>query len=309
MGTPLYEGVPMIVLRLKGQLGNQMFQYAAARTLADRAGTRLMVASRFNYLYEPFGIGLPRYRNRLRYHLLDPLRRGRRFRTFQPEYRSFAEGIVVEGYDERFHLLEDNVFLNGYFQSAGYFQTRADDVRLWFQPRGRIREEIERVDAALTVPPERRCAIHLRFGDYYTSDLGWAHPVLGWVLPPAYYRAALAKLPPDLSFVVCSDMPERARQWLTGIPNVVVLQGNRPVVDLFAMSRCRFMVLSNSTFAWWAAYLNIVPGKRVLAPKHFIGWWRGVWWPERIAVDGWEFLEVPPLLDGELVGTASRLAV
>src|SRR6516165_9172650 len=165
----------MIVIRLKGNLGNQMFQYAAARTLADRGGTNLLMAGlEYNFLYEPFGIGLSRYSNRLCYHLLDPLRRVRRLRTFTPERRRFTEDMVFEGYDERFHSLEDNVFLEGWFQSAEYFETRADDVRSWFKPRRPIREEIERVDAALPVPPERRCAIHLRFGDYYMQDYWWA---------------------------------------------------------------------------------------------------------------------------------------
>jgi hypothetical protein len=58
------------------------------------------------------------------------------------------------------------------------------------------------------------------------------------------------------------------------------------------MSLCRYMVIANSSFSWWAAWLNVHPEKLVVAPKYHLGWRIGRWFPGDIAVDEWNYIDV-----------------
>jgi hypothetical protein len=121
--------------------------------------------------------------------------------------------------------------------------------------------------------------------------MGFGHPVTGWVLPQTYYRKAVSALPPSLRYFVVSDMPQRATAFLDWLPNKVVLSGNPPAVDMFLLTKARYVIASNSTFAWWGAWLNRLPDAVVCAPKYFLGWWRKVWCPNNIAVPTWQYID------------------
>ncbi|MBL8227489.1 MAG: alpha-1,2-fucosyltransferase [Bryobacterales bacterium] len=182
--------------------------------------------------------------------------------------------------------------LDGWFQSETYFSDQWPSIRGEFTFRPQVEAAIAQLERSIEAPEHERVAIHLRFGDYYTSDSGLGHPVLGWVLPPSYYRRALELLPPHLEPVILSDMPERAARWLDWLPKKRVIQGHPPAVDLGVITRCKYVVMSASTFAWWGAYLNRIPRKQIICPEYFLGWWRRCWFPDGIKVYGWTYVPV-----------------
>jgi hypothetical protein len=61
---------------------------------------------------------------------------------------------------------------------------------------------------------------------------------------------------------------------------------------MIAMAHCRSIVIANSSFSWWAAWLNDNPDKIVMAPEFHLGFRVGRWVPGGIAVDGWQYLRV-----------------
>src|SRR5262249_20241756 len=138
-------------------------------------------------------------------------------------------------------------------------------------------------------PPERMVALHIRRGDYagIRDPLGTERD--GWLLPMGYYRRALSELPNGLGLAIFSDEPEWASDQFRD-RNPWVSYGTDPVVDMFLMARCRWNIIANSTFSWWAAWLNRQPEKVVIAPEYHLGWRLGRWVPGGIEVKGWNYI-------------------
>ena len=66
-------------------------------------------------------------------------------------------------------------------------------------------------------------------------------------------------------------MIPNGRKVVDYLPNKIILKNNSEVVDMFIFSKCKYNILSRSTFSWWAAWLNQRKDKEVFAPKYFIG--------------------------------------
>jgi hypothetical protein len=133
-------------------------------------------------------------------------------------------------------------------------------------------------------------AIHIRRGDYLTQRDVFSHPETGWALPPRYYQQAIAQLPVGLKLAVFSDDIPYAKSLFAQF-DPWLAHGNDPIVDLSLMESCRYMIIANSSFSWWAAWLNRRPDKVVIAPKYHVGWRTKTWYFRDIRVPGWIYVE------------------
>jgi len=262
----------MIITRLHGRLGNQMFQYAAARGLAARRGTGVVLDSRgavhrgegvltrvFDLPVEaPSDLPPARHESALAYYLWRLGRRAPRFRR--------EAGL---GYNPGIERWDDPCYLHGYWQSEQYFAHIADQIRADFTfpdfANAQNAEMAARIASGLAI------SLHVRRGDYLT--LG-AHTVCD----QRYYEAALARvtqgLPGDPTVYVFSDDPDWARDNLPLPCARVVVDFNGPETDyedMRLMSLCDHNIIGNSSFSWWAAWLNTHPGKRVAGPAQWFG--------------------------------------
>jgi hypothetical protein len=263
----------MIVARLFGGLGNQLFQYAAGRALADRLGTDLALDTR--YLGGDRAFGLDHFAN-ARYRTDAPLPPAKSdgllryglWRLFGRSPRFHRERAL--GFDPGFLDLPDGSYLHGYWQSERYFAAIADrlrhDLTFTTPPDPANAEMAARIDAA-----PRAVSVHVRRGDYLASGSYAA-------CPPDYYQQAIARLSddpgPPLTCFVFSNDPAWARHNLDLGAEMVVVDINdeaRGAFDLHLMSRCADHVLANSTFSWWGAWLDPAPDKRVIAPANWFG--------------------------------------
>ena len=134
-------------------------------------------------------------------------------------------------------------------------------------------------------------AIHMRRGDYSRQKEGLGKTGQGWLLPMSYYCDALAQIPGDIGLAVFSDDPSWAARQFSH-RNCWISRDNSAVVDMFLIAHCRWNVIANSSFSWWAAWLNMRSDKIVLAPKYHLGWRIGRWYPGGIEVAGWNYLDV-----------------
>jgi hypothetical protein len=306
----------MIGIQLRGRLGNQMFQYATARTLAERLGCRLLLAAHtptrryglLSYLvglhrrgrhgemlqngrlHEAFGCGPSFLRGRLT-ELSLPLLRRRYFpRHFRPSVAN-VDGQEYEEFDPGLFEQQPGTWLDGLFQSADYFALNERRVRQWFRPPPAAASELQAIVREWPRPPERMAAVHVRRGDYLEHRSGVGAADGGWALPLSYYHDALARLPEGDGLAIFSDDPGWAAEQF-GRWRPWVSRAHSAAVDMMAMALCRSIVIANSSFSWWAAWLNADPVKTVFAPEFHLGFRVGRWIPSGIAVDGWRYLRV-----------------
>ncbi len=257
----------MIFARLFGGLGNQMFQYAAGRAMANRLGTdlaldfRTIKANGTRPLTEVFDLDfvtaptLPpaKHQSLLGYGLWRTLGQNPKFRR--------EKGL---GLNPGFFQWPDNSYLHGYWQSEQYFADIATHIRDVFAPV----PPASRENAAMAqrIANNTAVSLHVRRGDYLAVG---AHGVCS----EAYYNAAIdhiaAQLPEAPTVFVFSDDPGWAHDNLPLPFEKVVVDLNGAATDyedLRLMSQCQHNVIANSSFSWWSAWLNPNPNKIVTAP-------------------------------------------
>ena len=284
----------MIITRLIGGLGNQMFQYALARSLALRAGREVLVDiaaydtfKLFPYSLGDFNVVAGIARPEQVYFLRRAAERGvgsilaRRIPALRPLQRYHVVKEKHFHFDPAVLRLRGSLYLEGYWQSEKYFADHRDVIRADFQvrspPDAFNAEMAQRIRAA----GANAVSLHIRRGDYITNPSANA---FHGACEPAYYHAALEALAAhgvQPMVFVFSDDPEWARANLAlQVPSTFVVQKDpaRSFEDLRLMTLCSHHVIANSTFSWWGAWLGHNPHKRVVAPAR---WFRGSDWDTR----------------------------
>lgn len=267
----------MIVTHFFGGLGNQLFQFAIGRALADRLGVELRLDTRYfdrprpdNLCIQHFGHGCAEAdRSRLpamRHDGLLPYAwaklRGSPFTTFR------ESGLA---YRPEFETLGDATWLRGYWQTEKYFRDHADRVRAGLEittpPMPETADVMREQDKVFAV------SLHVRRGDYVSNaKFNATHGTcdLDYYSRAAEHVAKACK--GDVVFFAFSDEPEWVRDNLR-LPHDMRIVSHNGVLtnydDIRLMSRCRHHVVANSSFSWWGAWLNPDPDKMVIAPKRW----------------------------------------
>jgi Glycosyl transferase family 11 len=284
--------MPNIVIpRIFGGIGNQLFCYAAARRLALFSGAELAIDHRSGfvrdvdydrrYQLDHFNIECRKASDS---ELLHPCPRIRRYvLRIANRRRAFYKRTYVqqEGVDFDPRLLRfkprGTVYLEGYWQSEDYFK----DVEAVIREDLRIKPPNDRVnvDVAAQIRDTFAVAVHLRFFDAPGA------PATNNA-PADYYARAVTKLEelsPAAHYFLFSDQPEAARR-LIPLPDsrVTIVSHNRgddsAYADLWLMTQATRFIIANSTFSWWGAWLaEDRPEKVVIAPgftmRHGKMWW------------------------------------
>lgn len=273
----------MIILRLKGGLGNQLFQYAAARQIAFNNNVELLLdtksgfendAFKRRYALDNFRIVakiapsemMPRFVSRLNRKLV------RTCQQFLLPLRS--RSYVIEG-KRQFNpellavRFKRPVYLEGYFQSYRYFSGIKDIVRQELQ----LKEfsSIQSSECLSKISAVNAVSIHLR--SYNANQANDTSKING-ICSAQYYSAAIAHIKECVTnpvFFVFSDNMAWAKNHLetlsSSLRRVIYMDTGKDQDDLCLMSSCKHNIIANSTFSWWGAWLNTNPNKIVVAPK------------------------------------------
>lgn len=272
----------MIIVRLCGGLGNQMFQYAAGHRLAVKLGVPLKLDlsalrhdPRRSYALDAFTIQADIASPEEVYKLvLEPQsywqRTVARLLGKDPKRANSYVAENRSGFDPAILGLGDNVYLDGYWQSEKYFADIRDLLLKEFQvvsPMGG-----ENALMASEIAKTNSVSVHVRRGDYASDE---ATRTVHGLCAPSYYRrcaeAILSKCQ-NPCFYVFSDEPDWVRKHLTLPGRMVVVDHNGPKQgheDLRLMSQCRHHVIANSSFSWWGAWLGTDYEAMVYAPMRW----------------------------------------
>lgn len=259
-------------------LGNEMFQYALGRALAIRHRRPLVLDTSLIFLSPGWAFDLPCFRlgdQRTR-ELPYALWRARRTALRGLERMGVGPIRVVEESDLRFDAgvlgVQSPCMVSGFWQSERYFESVADQLRKEFT----IVHEQDPRSAACQARIEQvpSVGLHVRRGDYLVS--GNEEDFHG-TCSLEYYRAAMNLVASRLGsntelFVFSDDIPWAREHIRFDRPTVFVdWNAERNYEDLRLMSACRALIAANSTFSWWAGWLNPRTDKLVIAPRQ---WYR-----------------------------------
>lgn len=266
----------MIVVKLMGGLGNQMFQYAAGKALSIKHDVPLFIDESF-LLEDPRGAYTKR---RLELGQLEvTIKRGdvkllqefKKRTLFQKFFRLQNPNVFNEGgsYNPLFFSAGKTVYLNGYWQSELYFQSIREVLQKEFTPRYNFspanKQYLDKVERCVSV------AVHVRRGDYVR--LKSAANFHG-VTDMAYYRKAINYFENNHAgcrfFIFSDDLPW-CRENFARFKNIIFVDTDQEFssTDLFIMKKCRHNIICNSSYSWWSAWLNENPDKVVIAPKNW----------------------------------------
>lgn len=251
-----------------GRLGNQLFQYAAARAYSIK-------------------YNLP---------ILLPIDKYNRLVEFQPSCRfvkrKYLENASKVVYNENSFSFDINFFnqnqkydLNGLFQTERYFSTIRKTLLKEIKPKKKSTTEycknyINKLKREY--PGKEIVALHNRRGDNVPSKKEYSSLNLGVFLNDKerfhplmnldyFYRAM--QMIENCIFLVFSDTDEDIEWCKKRIKgdNIFFSKGHDDLTDLMLMKYCDHNIISNSSYSWWGAWLNENPGKKIFAPKVWFG--------------------------------------
>lgn len=266
----------MLIMRYNGGLGNQMFQYAALVSLADKLGVDYAFdMDFFNKNYSrPFGLDVFNIKNNevsgFKYKALWALRK-------YIKDRFFGLNVYAEkdfDYEKKFEEIQDNTYIYGFFQSYKYINE--DLIKKHFSFK--VEPDKENASIINDMKKTDSISLHIRRGDYVQKK---RYASIYNHLDLKYYNFALEiianKVENPVVYVFSDDI-DWAKENLSFDDCPICLKknarfefvshntGDKSYEDLRLMSNCKHNIIANSSFSWWGAYLNSNPQKIVVAP-------------------------------------------
>lgn len=274
----------MIVVKLCGGIGNQMFQYVFAFYLANKRGHRPLF---FSDKLSKYDLEIYRFNTSIEIIDYNELQKFRFYSSKILLYRFkrkligtfpfLNRKILVENISLHLPNIANNYFLfDGYWQSYKYLETIEDKIRSDFTLKKNI---IINSEILSSIREETSVSVHIRRGDYFTKKNAKIYEAI----PLDYYINSINELSGKLLnpiFYIFSNDLIWAKENLV-LPNNIHLKfvdnsdcADIAIADLVLMSSCKHHIIANSTFSWWGAWLNPSISKIVIAPaKWYVGKW------------------------------------
>ena len=274
----------LVVSRLSGGLGNQLFQYAVGRHLAllnqaclklDPSGLTDHIPREYRLHHFDIAGEIAKPSDLRAFKLLRKFKSARfRFSASKPNSIKIGSNSYIQNHSLSFDpdVLGERgkIYLHGYWQSERYFSSISDliarDLRVVTPPSLANKALGQEIKGATSV------SIHVRLKDYFSDEA--TRRVHGVITKEYYQRAirhVLSRIA-DPHFFVFSDEPERASDLIPlreeRMTHVTANDAVSDYEDFRLMSLCRHHVIANSTFSWWAAWAgNRRNGGIVVAPS------------------------------------------
>jgi len=260
----------MIIVTLMGGMGNQMFQYAFGKSLSLRYNVPLKIDLSFlqrrdlaiGFVYRDYDLDL--------FNIEEDFTLNSKGKTVKINEFNFS--YSVEYIDKIGQLLKKNttVIIEGYWQSPKYFKDFEIQIRKDFEFKENIKnsKNLSLIDVLDKIHSTNSVMINIRRTDYLNTSF---HGVLG----SDYINKSVAQIESKINeahYFVFSDDIEWCRAHIE-LKNMLIIdhsyKGDRFGDYLQLMKSCKNFIIPNSTFAWWAAWLNNNPQKIVIAPENW----------------------------------------
>ena len=224
----------MIIPQLKGGIGNQLFQISTAAAHAKQIGTEMGI----NYKL-PFSCIQGKHPTTYQHNLYQKIISTDNTPALIHNEPKFSWDTLPN---------ETDMIIDGYFQSDKYFKLHSEYIKSIFTfdfPEAKLK--INSINKPTVI-------MHIRRGDYLTYDRVYEKCGVD------YYLKALDHIKEtycdDFNLLACSDDWQTVRKEFKDFPSFIEVNGRNELEDLYILSQSNYIIGSNSTFAWWGAYLG-----------------------------------------------------
>ncbi len=254
----------MIIIKIKGGLGNQMFQYAIAKAFSLETKRPFQLDISIYESYKLHNYGLNHFNIQSNFYLPESIWKIRLKQLFNK----------VVFYNEDHHSFNHNpnliqtksdiLFLEGYYQTQKYFIKYENEIRNDFQIITPLKKQTS--DMVAYMQSVNAVSIHFRRGDYIGNSKHETDNA-------TYYKEAIqlieSKIENPVYFLFSDDMPWVKENFTTNFETHYVdfNDASTNFEDIKLMASCKHNIIANSSFSWWGAWLNNNPNKIVIAPK------------------------------------------
>ena len=275
----------LIISYLKGGFGNQLQQYASALAISKRINAKLKVDLSFFeseqykewYKMDKINVDLDiatpleidRLKNKpnapLIYKVLKKL-------GISSKYRKMTDVKELFGFepDSRILNLNHSAYISGWCSSEIYVRDIKSLLQVQFKPKSILSPSAK--NYLESIRKTNAVSLHIRRGDF----LGLQHFFA--IVPIEYYKLAVSEMTNRLekpTFYIFSNDLLWAENNIDFIDNPIFVKvaspdnhtGNADIEEFELMKHCQHNIIANSSFSWWAAYLNNHQSKTVIAPK------------------------------------------
>ena len=263
----------MIIIKLNGGLGNQLFQYSLGRKLSIKNNDVFKLDLSDFTKDNPRSYGLGKFNIIENFASDKDINKIKKSGVWKlvDKLKPYCKRSVIKykGYDFDPNILKlsGNFYLDGYWQSEKYFQDIENIIRKEVALKNPI--ENKYADLISQIKNTNSVSIHIRRGDYITNK---KFSKVYNLLDEKYYQKAvkfIAEKINDPFFFIFSDDINWVKQNLNiPYPKIFVSGENeiKNYEELILMSLCKHNIIANSSFSWWGAWLNQNPSKIVISP-------------------------------------------
>ena len=257
----------MIIVKLMGGMGNQMFQYAFARSLSLKTNTEFKIDLSFlkrrdlgeNFTYRDFDLNI--------FNISENIVK----ETQTDNLQSINENMFSYS-QETVNTIEQkiggNIYLDGYWQSYKYFEDFGEHIKKDFTFKNLVgdNKDTNVKNMIIDIIESNSVMVNIRRSDYLNNNF---HGVMGFDYISEASKIIESKIDNPKYFVFSDDI-----EWCkenVKLDNMVIVdhkyKGDRFDLYLQLMKSCKHFIIPNSTFAWWAAWLSDNKNKIVISPK------------------------------------------
>jgi len=249
----------MIIVRILGGLGNQMFQYAYAKSLQQKGFDVQLDISSFKSYKLHGGYQLDKFNIDLKYVNNTKLF----FKKINILNTKKEKNLL---FNKTYIDLKGSEYVKGYFQTENYFLDIRNTILEQFSVETPLSKTTKNYKTAIE-SYKISCSIHIRRGDYITDEN--SNKIHG-TCSLNYYKEAVNIITnkyKNVAFFVFSDDISWTKKNLKLENTTYVEHKTIPHEDMYLMSLCSHNITANSSFSWWGAWLNRHKNKTIIAPK------------------------------------------
>lgn len=280
----------MIISKIIAGLGNQMFQYATGRALAIRNKSNFKLDITWYKNQNPAETHREYELNI--FNIYERIASAKEILKLKGNNGSFAERVIrnripainkllpknrnyyfenpAQKFESNVLRIKHDAYLDGWWQSYKYFDDIKDILHKEFSFRKRL--DLRNKKYLNKILNTNSIGVHVRRGDYLKKYSNYFNSC-----SVAYYKKAVklvaSKTVNPVIYIFFSDDAEWIKKNFKFRHKTVLISHNRgkeSYKDLLLMQSCKHNIIANSSFSWWAAYLNKNPNKIVVAPKKWL---------------------------------------